>query len=104
MVLSFWSAAKNLRVGHTTHPLRMSMEKAAIDRIDEGIVVLLVGPEERELSVLVGQLPPGVQAGDWLRVIIVNGKLKQVELDREEAQKRRERIKAKLNRLFNKNS
>ncbi|MBF8304385.1 MAG: hypothetical protein HW399_760 [Dehalococcoidia bacterium] len=76
------------------------MEKAAIDRIDEGIVVLLVGPEERELAVPVGQLPPGVQAGDWLRVTIVNGQLKQVELDREETKRRRERIKAKLDKLF----
>ena len=78
------------------------MEKAAIDRIDEGVAVLLIGPEERELSVPVGQLPPVVQAGDWLRVTIVNGRLKKAELDREETQKRRERIKTKLDKLFNK--
>ncbi|MDO8637403.1 MAG: DUF3006 domain-containing protein [Dehalococcoidia bacterium] len=82
----------------------MSIEKAAVDRIDEGVAVLLVGPEERELTVPVGRLPPGVQAGDWLKVTIVDGQLKQVELDKEETKLRRERIKAKLNRLFNKNS
>ena len=82
----------------------MSTEKAAIDCIDEGVAVLLVGPEERELSVPVGQLPQGVQAGDWLKVTIVNGQLKQAELNREETKKRRERIKAKLDTLFNKNS
>ncbi|MBF8264754.1 MAG: hypothetical protein HW384_618 [Dehalococcoidia bacterium] len=76
------------------------MEKAAIDRIDEGVALLLIGPEERELSVPVGQLPPGIQAGDWLRVTIVNGQLKQAELDREETRKRQERIKAKLDKLF----
>ena len=82
----------------------MSMEKAAIDRIDEGIAVLLLGPDERQLIVPLNQLPSGVQAGDWLRVTIVNGQLKQVELDREETKLRRERIKAKLDKLFNKSN
>ncbi len=80
------------------------MEKAAVDRIDEGVAVLLISPEERELSVPVDQLPPGVQAGDWLKVTIVNGQLKQAEPDRDETKRRQERIRNKLDRLFNKNS
>ena len=76
------------------------MEKAAIDRIDEGIAVLLVGPEERVLAVSVGQLPPGIQPGDWLKVMIVNGQLQKAQLDREETKQRRERIKSKLDKLF----
>lgn len=78
----------------------MTTEKAAVDRIDEGIAVLLVGPEERELLAPIGQLPSGVRAGDWLRVTIVNGKLTHAELDRNETRRRRDRIRAKLEKLF----
>lgn len=76
------------------------MEKAVIDRIDEGIAVLLVGQSEEELHVPLNRLPPGVQAGDWLEVTIVNGQVKQAERDIEETCQRRGRIRANLDKLF----
>lgn len=76
------------------------MQKAAIDRIDEGIAVLLLGEAEQELYVPLAQLPPGAKAGDWLRVTVVSGQLQRAEPDLEETRRRRERIRAKLDKLL----
>ncbi|MBI4286873.1 MAG: DUF3006 domain-containing protein [Chloroflexi bacterium] len=78
----------------------MSVEKAAVDHIDEGIAVLLVGDEEREMLVPLGRLPAGLQAGDWLKVTIIDGQLRKADLGIEETKRRRERIRSKLDKLF----
>ncbi|MBI3953966.1 MAG: DUF3006 domain-containing protein [Chloroflexi bacterium] len=76
------------------------MERACIDRIDEGLAVLLVGDDERELVVPLSALPPGAQAGDWLQVELEGGRLVQATLDKQETARRRRRIQGKLDRLL----
>ena len=43
-------------------------DRAAIDRIDHGQAVLLIGPQENEAHVPVELLPADAQPGDWLVV------------------------------------
>ncbi|GBD11871.1 hypothetical protein HRbin23_01551 [bacterium HR23] len=75
-------------------------EKAVIDRIEGSLAVLLVGEEEREMVVPLAHLPQGVEAGDWLRVEMEEGRLVGATLDPQETQARRQRIQAKLQRLL----
>lgn len=75
-------------------------EKAAIDRIEGNLAVLLVGDEEREMVVPLTDLPPGVQGGDWLIVEVERGRLISATLDLQETEARRQRIQAKLQRLL----
>ena len=76
------------------------MEKAVIDRIDEGLAVLLVGEEERELVAPLAKLPKGAQAGDWLKVALVQGQIAAAELDVKGTARRRARIQAKMDQVF----
>ena len=41
---------------------------AVVDRISEGLAVLLVGPDEREVAVDFASLPDGAKEGDWLKL------------------------------------
>ncbi|MFN3973657.1 MAG: DUF3006 domain-containing protein [Dehalococcoidia bacterium] len=75
-------------------------EKAAVDRIEGPLAVLLVGDEEREVVVLLTDLPNGVQVGDWLVVEMEGGRLVTATLDPQETEARRRRIQAKLERLL----
>jgi len=76
------------------------VEKAVIDRVEEGLAVLLVGAEERELVVPLARLPKGARAGDWLKVALMKGELASAELDPEETARRRARIQSKMDRVF----
>ena len=78
----------------------MTWEKAVVDRIEEGLAVLLVGEKEREVPTPLISLPPGVQAGDWLQVELQEGKVLRARLDTKETERRRQRIKAKLKDLL----
>ncbi len=76
------------------------MERACLDRIDEGLAVLMVGAEERELVVPLVALPSGVAAGDWLQVELDGERLVRATVDRAETARRRRRIEGKLDRLL----
>ena len=78
------------------------MERAVVDRIEEGMAVLLVGEDERELVVPLRDLPKGTEAGVWLRVLIEGGSLKQAQVDSETTRQRRARIQEKMDRLLGK--
>ena len=78
------------------------MERAVVDRIEEGMAVLLVGEDERELAVPLSDLPTGAKPGVWLRVAIEGGRLKQVQVDSETTRQRRARIQEKMDRLLGK--
>jgi prophage tail gpP-like protein len=74
-------------------------EKAVIDRITEGLGILLVGEAEREIRVPMAQLPSGAEAGTWLRVRLDGNRLIEAEIDEVETTDARNRIQGKLNRL-----
>ncbi|MSQ32911.1 MAG: DUF3006 domain-containing protein [Dehalococcoidia bacterium] len=76
------------------------MERACIDRIDEGLATLMVGAEGRELVVPLAALPAGIAAGDWLQVELEGGRLVRATVDRTETARRRRRIRGKLDRLL----
>lgn len=76
------------------------MEKAAIDRIEGTLAVLLVGEEEREIVVPLAKLPKGAKAGDWLKVTLVKDQIAGAEMDAEETARRRARIQAKMDQVF----
>ena len=76
------------------------MERACIDRIDEGLAALMVGAEERELVVPLTALPAGSAAGHWLQVELDGGRLVRATVDRPETARRRHRIRDKLDRLL----
>lgn len=76
------------------------MERAVIDRVDEGLAVLLVGDEERQVVVPLAKLPTGVGPGDWLRVTLERGQLVQAVPDAGETARRGARIQAKMDRIF----
>lgn len=76
------------------------MERAVIDRIDEGLAVLLVGDEERQIVVPLAKLPTGVGPGDWLRVTLEGGQVVQAVPDAGETARRKARIQTKMDRIF----
>lgn len=43
-------------------------QRAVIDRIVDGVAVLLVGEDQTEQHVPAEQLPDGARAGDWLQL------------------------------------
>lgn len=64
---------------------------ATIDRFEGEVAVLLVGEEETPVNVLCSDLPDGAEQGDVLRL--------EATIDREEAERRRESIQEKIERL-----
>ncbi len=75
------------------------IEKAVIDRFEEGQAVLLVGDQERKMVVPRKSLPRGVKEGHWLRVEVDREKLVSAVIDEEETAKVKQRIAEKLERL-----
>ena len=76
------------------------MERAVIDRVEAGLGVLLVGADEKELLVPLGELPEGSVPGVWLRVILDGERLTHAEVDTETTRARKSRIQQTLNRLL----
>ena len=64
---------------------------ATIDRFEGKLAVLLVGEEETPVNVPRSDLPDGAEQGDVLRL--------EATIDREEAERRRESIQEKIERL-----
>lgn len=76
------------------------IQKAVIDRIEDGkIAVLFIGEEERRFNVPLNQLPRGVKEGDWLKIELEGQEILKADIDKEETAKRLQRIREKLARL-----
>jgi hypothetical protein len=75
-----------------------TQERAVVDRIDEGVAVLLVGPSEREVTVPASELPDGAAEGSWLRVRGQDAELELLDLD-DAADARRAEADERLDRL-----
>lgn len=59
------------------------MVKAVIDRIEDGEhAVLLIGDEEEERILPIGQLPFGAKEGTWLNVFYMNNQIEKIEMMR----------------------
>jgi len=76
------------------------MQKAVIDRIEDGKhAVLIVGDEEEQKIIPVNELPDGAREGTWLKVKFNGDAITYIAIDHEETAKRRERINSKMNKL-----
>jgi hypothetical protein len=75
------------------------LEKAVIDRFEEGWAVLLVGDEERRIDVPRKDLPRGAREGHWLRVELYCDQIIGAQIDEQETRRVRARISDKLERL-----
>ncbi len=75
------------------------MEQAVIDRFEEPLAVLLVGEEERQVTVERRLLPGGLREGDWLQVTFEGEKLLEATVDTEGRASAEARIADKLERL-----
>ena len=74
--------------------------KAVIDRIVDGQhAVLLVGDDEREIVIPFHLLPSGAKEGDWVKIISDGGEITNIEIDQEESEKVRARVRSKLEQL-----
>lgn len=50
-------------------------DAAVLDRIEDGVAVLLVGPGEVEVELPVALLPAGARDGDWFRLLVPDAEL-----------------------------
>ena len=75
-------------------------ERAVIDRVEDGLAVLLVGTDEKEVVVRLRDLPEGSGPGVWLRVNLDGERLTHAEVDSETTRVRKSRIQQTLNRLL----
>ena len=75
-------------------------ERAVIDRVEDGLAVLLVGSDEKEVVAHLRDLPEGSGPGVWLRVILDGERLTHAEVDNETTRVRKSRIQQTLNRLL----
>ena len=72
---------------------------AVIDRIEAGQAILLVGDEERELTIPVQALPATATDGTRLAVTLADGVVVGADVDAEGAEGDGVRIEAKLAQL-----
>ena len=76
------------------------MQSAVIDRLEDGMAVLLVGSNEDELIIPQSDLPPECQKdGLWLHIEITKGQLISATPDLEKTQTTQNRIREKMNAL-----
>ncbi len=75
------------------------IEKAVIDRFEDGQAVLLVGDQERCLVVPRRSLPRGARESHWLKVDIQEDQLISATIDEEETARAKQRIAEKLDKL-----
>ena len=75
------------------------MERAVIDRFEEGFAVLLVGESERRVVVPRKALPCGAREGHWLQIELAGEQLLSAAIDRQETARARRRVREKLERL-----
>lgn len=75
------------------------IEKAVIDRFEEGLAVLLVGEDQRRVEVSREALPRGAREGYWLQVEFEGDQLVHAAIDPEETMRAKRRILEKLQQL-----
>lgn len=76
------------------------IEKAVIDRVEEGKqAVLLVGEEEKELVVAITDFPFSIKEGDHLLVRISEGKFISAEKDEGSKNEASSRIESKMEKF-----
>ena len=78
----------------------MNTERACVDRIDEGLAVLLVGGDEREMVVPLSALPADAVAGDWLLIEIQGARVVRAAHDRATSRRSKARAIRKLRSLL----
>jgi len=66
-------------------------EAAVLDRVEGGIAVLLVGPDEVEVELPAALLPADARDGDWFRLLVPDAELTAVR--RADVEARMERIR-----------
>lgn len=74
-------------------------QRAVIDRITGDWAVLLVGDEEQERRVRIGDLPEGAEEGSIVDVRHAGAKLEVVGTDEAATDDKRDEMKARLTRL-----
>ena len=72
------------------------IEKAVIDRFENGVAVLLLKDGQEKLDTPKKSLPKGVKVGQWLQVEVEDGKLLSAVIDLEETARAKARIAEKL--------
>ncbi|EZH67066.1 hypothetical protein DH09_03770 [Bacillaceae bacterium JMAK1] len=77
----------------------MITERAVLDRIEDGIAVILVGKNEEEYHVKATELPEGATDGTILDVQATSGKIQDMTINHEETADQKARISAKMNQL-----
>ena len=77
----------------------MNGDRGVIDRIEDGVAVVLAGDDEQEFLVPVRDLPAGAGPGDWLAIIVENGRLRALSIDRELTARRRALVQEQRDRL-----
>ncbi|WP_081831646.1 DUF3006 domain-containing protein [Geomicrobium sp. JCM 19038] len=77
----------------------MTEERAVLDRIEDGIAVLLVGKSEQEYHVKADELPEEATDGAVLDVQITNDQIVDIAINQEETANQKARISAKMNQL-----
>ena len=77
----------------------MMLEKAVIDRFENGYAVLLVGEANRRVNVPRKRLPKGVKEGIWLKMKIDREEMQSAEIDAEETENAKKRVAEKLAHL-----
>lgn len=74
-------------------------DRAVVDRIVNDTAVVLVGPDEAEHRLPVGELPEGASEGSWLVVDPTSDPISLLEVDESLTQARTEAITRRLDRI-----
>ena len=69
---------------------------AVVDRIEDGVAVVLVGPDEREITCSANALPSGVRGGGAVRLRLEGDRILHMEADADEDSARAARVGEKL--------
>lgn len=76
-----------------------SGERAVVDRVVEGVAVVLVGDDGVELQLLAAELPGEAKEGTWLRVDRSGPRLVVLGTDEAGEATQRQQIEGRLDRL-----
>lgn len=76
---------------------KISEDMVVVDTISTDLATLLIGPGEVEMIVEAGELPEGIQEGDWLKI----SKDGEFEIMSEFTKDRKKIVRSKLNMLRN---
>ena len=76
-----------------------SAQRAVVDRVTEGVAVLLVGADEQEHTIDAQQLPPKAGEGAVLEVAVRDGAVTVLAVDEEATRQRRADLRSRMARL-----